>query len=172
MVASPNLCPTVTRIWFLTPAPYSLQLYLRSVLSTDSEWSFFTDNLIKEWQSIYKDIKSIENIYVTLVFKSHWESFTLNIVCLGNPPGSTVWANFPIFILSNIRASHRCNKSWKMIRINRSIFPIFATSMTNTSVRQDESGKRNHKRWIKWRFILWQQEIYQKIHPAFLRRES
>ena len=72
----------------------------------------------------------------------------------------------------NIRASHRCNKSWKMIRINRSIFPIFATSMTNTSVRQDESGKRNHKRWIKWRFILWQQEIYQKIHPAFLRRES
>ena len=64
----------------------------------------------------------------------------------GNPPGSTVWANFPIFILSNIRASHRCNKSWKMIRINRSIFPIFATSMTNTSVRQDESGKRNHKR--------------------------
>ena len=64
----------------------------------------------------------------------------------GNPPGSTVWANFPIFILSNIRASHKCNKSWKMIRINRSIFPIFATSMTNTSVRQDESGKRNHKR--------------------------
>ena len=88
---------------------------------------------------------------------------------IGNPPGSTVWANFPIFILSNIRASHRCNKSWKMIRINRSIFPIFATSMTNTSVRQDESGKRNHKRWIKWCFILWQQVIYKKIQPAFLR---
>ena len=64
----------------------------------------------------------------------------------GNPPGSPVWANFPIFILSNIWASHRCHKSWKMIGLNRSIFPIFATSMTNTSVRQDESGKRNHKR--------------------------
>ena len=64
----------------------------------------------------------------------------------GNPPGSPVWANFPIFILSNIWASHRCHKSWKMIGLNRSIFPIFGTSKTNTSVRQDESGKRNHER--------------------------